>query len=102
VVKKVGKLVRDKIPMLVDNAKFRRLKSKEYRIELARKLVEEATEFEKDQSLAELADVMEVIRAILAAKKWSLSRLESTRKRKAKERGEFKQKIFLMETPGIK
>lgn len=92
---KRGKLVRDKIPSIIGTSKFRVLAKKEFQSELAKKLVEEAKEFQCAPSIEELADVMEVVRALLAARKWTHSLLEQTRRKKAKERGSFKKRIFL-------
>ena len=43
----------------------------------------------------ELADLEEVIRALLCAKGVSFKRFEAIRKEKVEKRGAFKQKIFL-------
>lgn len=64
-----NKLVRDKIPQILDE-KFvsyeKRIASEdEYRVELIKKLVEESREFAEAGSVEELADVMEVVNALL-------------------------------------
>src|SRR3989338_1939214 len=60
-----NKLVRDKIPVVVDHegvAYEKRIASdEEYKAELVKKLGEETEEFLKDNSPEELADVIEVI-----------------------------------------
>ena len=45
--------------------------------------------------MEEMADILEVLQAICAAKGYSLEELETVREKKAKERGGFKTKIFL-------
>lgn len=65
-----NKLVRDKIPENIDKmegrkANYKILEDKEYREELDKKLFEEAHEFIEEHSIEELADLMEVIFAIM-------------------------------------
>ncbi|MDP2593501.1 MAG: nucleoside triphosphate pyrophosphohydrolase [bacterium] len=63
-----NKLVRDKIPEILDKKGLRyerRVASlEEYKVELIRKLGEEVGEFEENGSSEELADVLEVIEAL--------------------------------------
>jgi predicted house-cleaning noncanonical NTP pyrophosphatase (MazG superfamily) len=63
-----NKLVRDKIPAILDQKGIpyeKRIASKEeYRIELIKKLVEEVGEFSEEGSADELADVLEVMNAL--------------------------------------
>lgn len=63
-----NKLVRDKIPQLLDNkgvAYEKRVASlEEYKAELIKKLQEEVAEFSEAGSAEELADVLEVIDAL--------------------------------------
>ena len=65
-----NKLVRDKIPEEINNmegrnATFRIMEDEEYSKELNRKLLEECHEFIEENDSEELADVMEVIEAIV-------------------------------------
>jgi predicted house-cleaning noncanonical NTP pyrophosphatase (MazG superfamily) len=96
-MKRKGKLVRDKIPQLIGKGtvKVRKLTNREFRYELARKLVEEAGEFARDGSLEELADVLEVIHAILEFQGVDFFLLERLRRQKRRERGGFKKRLFL-------
>jgi predicted house-cleaning noncanonical NTP pyrophosphatase (MazG superfamily) len=100
-MKAINKLVRDRIPVIIQEqgrkATTRILDDKEYISELRKKLQEEAQEFLTDDTLEELADVMEVIYALAKAKGASKEELENIRKNKAKERGRFEDKIFLIE-----
>ncbi len=94
-----NKLVRDKIPEIIKSAgkipSCRILSEEDYLKELDKKLIEECNEYLDDNSLEELADVLEVLRAITEARGYSLEELEVVREDKAKKRGEFKEKIFL-------
>jgi len=60
-------------------------------------LGEELQEYFESQSVEELADLVEVIYAILEHKNISLQELEVIRKQKVKERGAFKEKLLLRE-----
>jgi predicted house-cleaning noncanonical NTP pyrophosphatase (MazG superfamily) len=64
---------------------------------LKEKLREEVKEFLKRPNREELSDILEVIYAICDFKKIDKKGLEKLRKKKAKERGEFKKKIILDE-----
>lgn len=94
------KLVRDLIPAIVvaDNATpvTRILNDDEYRLELLKKLVEEAKELlESDGDLSERADVAEVLKALDSVLGFSRDVIEKARNEKAVKRGGFEQKIFL-------
>lgn len=93
------KLVRDKIPEIIENAgktcTTEVLSDAEYLQMLDMKLEEELKEYYQDKNLEELADLMEVIFAVAEARGYSIAELEQVRKKKANERGGFKQKIFL-------
>ena len=94
-----NKLVRDKIPDIIENAGktpvTHILSDDEYLSELDRKLNEECAEYQADKSIEELADMLEVMYAIAEARGWSVSELEAVRKSKAEKRGGFKKKIYL-------
>lgn len=94
-----NKLVRDRIPEIIERSKkkpvIRILKDEEYITELDRKLNEECAEYQADKSIEELADMLEVMYAIAEARGWSVSELEAVRKEKTEKRGAFKEKIYL-------
>ena len=98
-MKKYNKLVRDKIPeiMISKGCKpaTRILNDEEYILELNKKLLEEVDEYLKDGEVLELADITEVILAILKFKGVSFDEFESMRLEKVDKRGAFDDKIFL-------
>ena len=98
-MKVYNKLVRDKIPEIIEadgkECKTRILSNDEYIAALEAKLNEEVAEYQADKNLEEMADVLEVLQAICTARGYSLDELELTREKKAQKRGGFKEKIFL-------
>lgn len=94
-----NKLVRDKIPELIESdgkkCVTHILSEKEYITALETKLDEEVAEYHADKNLEEMADVLEVLRTICIAKGYTLEELEQLRAKKAAEKGEFEEKIFL-------
>ena len=94
-----NKLVRDKIPDIIENAGktlvTHILSDDEYLSELDRKLNEECAEYQADKSIEELADMLDVMYAITKARGWSVSELEAVRREKAEKRGGFGKKIYL-------
>jgi len=95
----LNKLVRDKIPTIIENkdekSVTRILNNSEYETELRKKLQEEVNEFLQDDNCDELADIMEVVYALAKTKDMSHEELEEIRKKKYEERGGFEEKIFL-------
>lgn len=93
------KLVRDKIPEIIrdrgDTAVTRVLDGKEFSEHLTKKLAEEVQEYLSDGTVEELADIYEVILAILRHKNVPFESFEELRKRKLLERGGFSERIFL-------
>src|SRR5690625_1591760 len=100
-----NKLVRDKIPDFIrnDNKKFttKILDEKQYTIELKKKLKEELEEYilasDESEALEELADIIELIHALSETHSENLAKVEQVRQEKAKKRGGFKKRIFLIE-----
>ena len=99
-MKVYNKLVRDRIPEIIagngGECETRILDRDEYRRALREKLREEVAEYEKDGTLEELADIMEVVRALAAADGADAGELEAVRARKAGERGGFENRVFLV------
>lgn len=99
-MKTYNKLVRDKIPEIINNnganaVNTKILNDEEYLKALNTKLVEELNEYLSSGEIEELADLEEVLRAILDAKNTSYSDFEEIRINKVNKRGAFKNKIFL-------
>ena len=94
-----NKLVRDNIPeiMIKNGAKpvTRILDDEDYLKELNKKLLEEVNEYLESGEPEELADIEEVILAILNTKEISRDNLEEIRRNKCSKRGAFDKKIFL-------
>ena len=96
-----NKLMRDKIPKIIEQsgkrAIFDTLDDSSYKKYLDEKLEEELQEYLSNDNTDELADLMEVIYAILKYKGISLEEFENIRKKKAEERGAFDKKLLLKE-----
>lgn len=98
---KVNKLVRDKIPQLIKSEGkvpiFCKLTDNEnFYSELCKKLIEETLEFVESGELEELADIVEVVEAILSYKNITLSELMQIKEKKATANGKFKERYFLL------
>lgn len=94
-----NKLVRDRIPEIIaadgKTCTTEILSDKDYLRMLDAKLDEELVEYHKDKNIEELADLLEVLRAVAVARGYTLDELERVRADKAKKRGGFEQKILL-------
>lgn len=93
------KLVRDRIPEIIEaNGKtcvWETLSQEDYIRLLDEKLNEELSEYQESKSLEELADLLEVMQAVVRARGWTLEELEQVRSDKAAKRGGFEKKILL-------
>lgn len=98
---KYNKLVRDKIPEIIEENGgipiSRILDDKEYKKCLDEKLIEEVKEYLKDDNEEELADVYEVFINILKYKGIELKKIEELALEKRLKRGGFDKKIYLEE-----
>ncbi len=96
-----NKLVRDKIPEIIESSgrlcSIGILSDDDYIRFLDQKLDEELAEYHKEQNVEELADLMEVIRAAVVARGYTIEYLESIRAKKVEERGGFEKRILLKE-----
>ena len=96
-----NKLVRDLIPDIIKDSgnecRTRILSDNEYLKMLDAKLDEELAEYHQDKSIEELADLLELIQAATIARGYTLEELEAVRAEKAKKRGGFDKKIFLID-----
>ena len=101
-----NKLVRDNIPNIIENngekAITRILSDKEYRVELYKKLLEESQEVinsqDTEDTLEELADVLEVLKSIAELENRNLDDVIEIANQKRLKRGGFSKKIFLEKT----
>ena len=70
----------------------------EYKIELLKKLIEEARELLETPNIEERADIAEILKSIDGIYAFSQSDIESVRVEKLHKRGGFSKKIFLEKT----
>ena len=95
------KLVRDRIPEIIEaygkTCVYATLSNEDYIALLAQKLNEELAEYQESKSLEELADLLEVMQAVVKARGWTAEDLERVRAKKAAKRGGFEKKILLKE-----
>jgi predicted house-cleaning noncanonical NTP pyrophosphatase (MazG superfamily) len=99
-----NKLVRDKIPEIIESkgeqAVTKILTDEEYWKSLFEKAYEELNEVkaadDHDETKAELADLLEVVRALSEYNGFSLSQIIEEADKKASERGGFSERIFLI------
>jgi len=96
-----NKLVRDKIPQIIaaqgKTATTEILEDETYAHALDQKLQEELDEYLQSGTAEELADMMEVMLAILAHKDISEDAFSALRLEKRASRGGFAERIFLKE-----
>lgn len=97
-----NKLVRDNIPNIIKAKEeipiTKILNEVEFKFELEKKLNEEyheVLEASGDDRIEELADMLEIIRALAKLENKSLEDVINCANNKSKKRGAFKQKIFL-------
>lgn len=100
-----NKLVRDKILEVIEakglSYHARILEPSELIKAIKAKMIEEATEFyeaqHKEDSVEELADIMELIHMAIGVLGVSFEELEATRVHKKKARGGFEKGIYLID-----
>ncbi len=100
-VKEYHKLVRDKIPEIIEAAgrkcEIRTLEDdEEYLLELNWKLQEEIHEYQESGAVEELADLVEVAQAIVRLKGISKKKFEGMMAEKREERGGFEERVYLI------
>lgn len=104
-----NKLVRDKIPEIIEknneHAETRVLNEEEYRLELYKKLLEEANEVisakSSDEILEELADTLEVLSSIAHMENKTIEDVIELSRQKKEKRGGFEKRILLIKTYGV-
>lgn len=100
-----NKLVRDRIPEIIEKARKRHtvrvLEQDEYKQELQKKCGEEWEEYLRarndQEAVEELADLLEIIYALAEVHDSSLEELEEIRREKAEKRGGFQDRLYLIE-----
>ncbi|HLD19790.1 MAG TPA: nucleoside triphosphate pyrophosphohydrolase [Patescibacteria group bacterium] len=96
-----NKLVRDTIPEIIKSQGktpvIHTANEQEYWEKLKEKFQEEVGEFLDAESEEEMADVFEVITALLEHQGWGIEHIIEIQKKKREERGGFNNKIILDE-----
>ena len=100
-----NKLVRDHIPEIIESTGKKAVcetitKNDDYLKFLKDKLMEELNEFLESDDVAELADMGEVMHALLEYKGVSVETFQRIRLEKLEKRGGFKNRILLKEVIG--
>ena len=96
----MGKLVRDKIPEIIEASGAtpltRILETEEYLACLETKLDEEVSEYHESKQVEELADILEVVYALAEAQGCSRKQLLAVYEKKNAARGGFAKRIYWM------
>lgn len=99
-MKVYNKLIRDRIPEIIEasgkKANIEIMNDSDYLKALNSKLQEELDEYNEDQDVNELADLIEVAYAIIEHKGMSIDEFEQIQVKKKEERGGFKEKLLLL------
>ncbi|TYQ12854.1 UNVERIFIED_CONTAM: putative house-cleaning noncanonical NTP pyrophosphatase (MazG superfamily) [Acetivibrio alkalicellulosi] len=98
---KYNKLIRDKMPQIIERSGnkvvIEKLRDTDFIFYLHSKLREEIIQYEDDNSVDKIADIIEVLYSILEYKGVSINQFEKIRLKKAQKIGSFKEKILLKE-----
>lgn len=98
---KYNKLIRDRIPEIIEasgkKAVVEKVEGDELLDLLNKKLFEELKEYEESGEVEELADLVEVVQAILDYKEVSMEEFNKLREKKNATRGGFKKGLLLIE-----
>lgn len=99
--KQYHKLVRDRIPEIIARTGktccTQKLDDQAYLRLLDEKLGEELAEYQESKSLEELADLLEVMEAVVTARGYTWEQLQMVKTEKKVARGGFENKILLLE-----
>lgn len=100
-MKKFNKLIRDHIPEMIEKSGYKIhitvLNDDEYKSALEEKLKEEVHEYIADNSIEELADILEVMDAIVQFNNYSWQEVIDAKTAKKEKRGGFDKRIFLID-----
>jgi predicted house-cleaning noncanonical NTP pyrophosphatase (MazG superfamily) len=98
-MKTYNKLIRDKVVDQIlsqgEDVLFHRASPEEYRIKLREKLHEEISEFLDSETEEEMADILEVLNAIIKEKGWDNDDIVDIQKEKREAKGGFDKAIIL-------
>ena len=98
---KYNKLIRDRIPEIIEGsgkkAVVKKVEGRELLDLLNKKLFEELKEYEESGEVEELADLVEVVQAILEYKNISMDEFNKIKENKNIARGGFKEGLLLVE-----
>ena len=91
--------MRDLIPQIIERdgkkAKLIKIIGPELNEALVNKLSEEGQEFLEEMNMEELADILEIVHALIELNDFQLEDVEQIRKSKQEQRGAFKEGFFL-------
>ena len=101
-----NKLIRDKIPEITKAdgwlSETKVLNKKDYILELRKKILEEAKELNEGSGhsnlIEELADIQEIMDALLKVKNVKFSEFRKIQTKKRQKRGSFEKRLFLIKT----
>ena len=96
----MAKLVRDFIPNVIPDDKmhlykFSEVNQEQYEALLKEKLLEEVKEYLEAENMEELADIFEVIDAILQLKQFNKDEVIAIQKQKKEQRGGFEKRLLM-------
>lgn len=98
---KYNKLIRDRIPEIIETSGkkvlFEKVEGEELLNLLNKKLLEELKEYKESGEVEELADLVEVVEAILDYKNISIEEFNKLRENKNESRGAFKKGLLLIQ-----
>ena len=101
---KYNKLVRGKIPEIIAKSgktvSYRILSEEEYKNALEEKLDEEVIEFHESKSVEEIADILEVVNALIKANGYHRITVFKERMKKRMSKGGFGKRAFLEAVEG--
>jgi predicted house-cleaning noncanonical NTP pyrophosphatase (MazG superfamily) len=101
-MQKYNKLVRDRIPEIIENrgekSFWHEADSEEFKEKLKEKLLEEVQEYLKDDSIEELADILEVVETLIKQKGIEEADVRQIQSKKREKNGGFEKQIILDES----
>jgi len=94
-----NKLVRDRIPEVIESTGKKYIShiasEVEYKEELLKKVYEELEEFKENPCVEEMADIFEVLERLMAVYDIDVDKMLDIKEQKAKDRGAFEKRIIL-------